>query len=70
MVVLSARKQYMKLPKKPGRPKKWTPPPGHEKMMDGLRRSLSVPKEEIERREKEWQAERSKPEEPPGVGSD
>ena len=46
----------MKLPKKPGRPKNPTPePPGHEAMMEGLRKSLAVPKSEIDRREKEWQ---------------
>jgi hypothetical protein len=45
----------MKLPKKPGRPKVWVPPPGHDNMMAGLRRALAVPKAEIDRREREWQ---------------
>jgi len=42
-------------PKRPGRPKIWTPPPGHENMMDALRRALAVPKAEVDRREKQWQ---------------
>lgn len=37
-----------------------TPPPGHDKMLEALGRSLSVSKEEIDRREKEWKAEQHK----------
>lgn len=56
MGVRNSERVVMKLPKKPGRPKKLTPePPGHENMMAGLRRALAVPKAEIDRREKEWQ---------------
>ena len=44
----------MKIPKKPGRPKEWTPPPGHDNMMAGLKRAIAVPKEEIDRREQQW----------------
>jgi len=36
------------------------PPPGHEKMLEALKRSISVPKEEIDRREKEWKAKQHK----------
>lgn len=61
MGVRDAGGVVMKLPRKPGRPKNPTPePPGHEAMMEGLRKSLAVPKSEIDRREKEWQEQQDR----------
>jgi len=34
------------------------PPPGHDKMLEGLRKIISVPKSEIDRREAQWRETR------------